>query len=106
MGELSSFPPCSTSLGHRLEDVLDEGLHVRPAAHVLAEKGLEHAAVGAEQGGQAHEQTGVVHQVAGSGHTHVLVEKLLDHRVELVDGAGAGQSGVAWGRERETRENR
>lgn len=52
---------------------------------MLAEEGLKHFAVGAIQGGQAHEQTGVMHDVLGSADPHVLLQELLDDRVELVN---------------------
>ena len=84
------------ALGHGLEDLLEECLHVRPATDILAEQRLEHPAVGAEQRGQTHQQARVVHYIAGPGHAHVLVQELLDDRVQLVNGVGAGQSGVAW----------
>ncbi|GFO07185.1 hypothetical protein PoB_003369000 [Plakobranchus ocellatus] len=88
-------PPNLASLGHIEQHVLEEGVHLGSASHVLAEQGLEHTPVGAEERGQTHEQARVVHHVAGPGHTDVLMQQLLDNRVELVNGAWAGQAWIA-----------
>ncbi|GFS19750.1 hypothetical protein ElyMa_006881500 [Elysia marginata] len=89
--------PASLALLLRInvtEDVLEEGLHVRAAAYVLTEQRLEHPAVSAKQGGQTHEQTRVVHRVTWPGHTDMLVQQLLDHRVESVNGGRIGKARV------------
>lgn len=94
LGSLEHHGVASGALRYALKDLLEEDVHGCSAAHVLAEEGLKHAGVRAEQGGQTHEQPREVHWVGGSGHPHVLVQQLLDDGVELVNGAGAGQSRV------------
>ena len=64
------------------------------AVDVATEQVLHHLGADAVEGRQAHQEARVVHDVTGSCALHVLLQRLLDVRVEAVHSARLAQPHV------------